>query len=142
MTSGRLVIQTKGLGYVGPGATGIVQAGGTARIESTSCIERTSGALQCSYQVLVAAFPATFTAFKDATVEAATSTVFVTAATTSANGLVVYSARARLPSDPARKRAYVPRETGMAPCLYPKILCRGMTGGSRCVDPAQDIASE
>jgi len=92
---------------------------------------------------LVSAFPTTITARPGATIEPATSAVFVSATTTLTNGNIVYGARARTPSDTVQqKRAYIPRATGPAECPYPQILCRGLTGGSRCVDPSRDIASE
>lgn len=93
-----------------------------------------------SKTLCITVFPASVTAQPRAVMQAATSSVYVTATETFPNGDIVYAARARLPSDPALRRRTFPVPTGMSSgCAYPKRWCKGMNGRARCVDTNVDI---
>jgi hypothetical protein len=147
VTSGTFFAQSGGLAVLGPGITkGTAAAGGTARIESTFSPIETVGIDWIVTDLSRPAFPVTFTAYPGAAVQAASSSVFPTAVRAYNPNLnqweSVYGARARLPSDPVRRRALSgPRATPGPQCRYPEVMCQGLTGGSRCVDINKDIAS-
>jgi hypothetical protein len=76
-----------------------------------------------------------------ATVLAGSTSLFATPVATGTDGAVVYSARLRRASDPIMKRA-LPIVTGLPPCDFPMVFCKGITGQYRCVDTRRDISGE